>query len=152
MVDDFSFSTILARLEGKLDTRWTRDKRLYLRGLEVRAKLGALDAYVNEAMANNIFSSPGDAGSVFIPGVMADAIVNQNFNAAWLRRMSHAATWVSYIPLTGGIGVYRYFVLRLHSTAKLTHEAAKLIYEGEHSDEVLQTEAAAGDAPTTSGA
>jgi hypothetical protein len=148
MVDDFSFATILARVEGKVDTRWAVDKRRYLRGLEARAKLGALDGYVNEAMATNIFSSLGSAGSVFVPDLMADAIINQNFNAAWLRRMSHAATWTSYVPLTGGVLVYRYFVLRLHSTAKLTYEAAKLIYE-EESDKIPTSEAAAADTPAT---
>lgn len=148
--DAFAHLRLLAVGGGR--TSWTAAKRDYLRGLETRAKLGALDAYVAEGMAprGNVFPTREAAEACFAPEVVAEAIVRQNFNAQWLRLLCHAAVWVSYTPVPDGITVSRYFVLRLYSHHAAILTAAKLIYgKGNSNDQVLPTEAPAGDAPST---
>ena len=152
MEEDFfnSFPNIEQTMLGRLVTRWDRDKVAYLRGLEVRAKLGAFDAYIKEASRTNVFPYVGDAEKWFTPSVIAEAIVRRNFNAEWLRRLCHATAWVSYLPITDSRGVYRYFMLRVFSNQQLIRNEAKLIYmEGNLSDQVLQAEATARDASST---
>jgi hypothetical protein len=134
------------------NTPWGKDKAAYLRGLEARAKLGAFDAYIKEASFSNVFPYVGAAEKWFTPPVIAEAIVRQNFNAEWLRRLCHATAWLSYLPIADGGGVYRYFVLRVYSNQQLIRNEAKLIYlEANLSDQVLQTEAATRDASVATG-
>lgn len=135
---------------SRLVTRWDRDKVTYLNGIQTRAKLGAFDAYVKEGVRKNVFTNADEAAKLFTPANIAEAIVRQNFNAEWLRRVCHATVWVSYLPIIESNGVYRYFVLRVYSNHPSIRNAAKLMYaEDNLSDQVLQAEAAARDASST---
>lgn len=147
-----SFAGVEQAVIGRLVTRWDRDKVAYLNGIQTRAKLGAFDAYIKEASFSNVFPYVGAAEKWFTPPVIAEAIVRQNFNAEWLRRLCHATAWLSYLPIDNGGGVYRYFVLRVYSNQQLIRNEAKLMYaEDNLSDQVLQAEAAARDASSTTG-
>lgn len=145
-----SFAGVEQTVIGRLVTRWDRDKVAYLNGIQTRAKLGAFDAYVKEAVRKNVFTNAEEAAKLFTPANIAEAIVRQNFNAEWLRRVCHATVWVSYLPIIESNGVYRYFVLRVYSNHPSIRNAAKLMYaEDNLSDQVLQAEAAARDASST---
>lgn len=145
-----SFPNIEQAMLSRLVTRWDRDKVAYLNGIQTRAKLGAFDAYVKEGVRKNVFTSADEAAKLFTPANIAEAIVRQNFNAEWLRRVCHATVWVSYLPIIESNGVYRYFVLRVYSNHPSIRNAAKLMYEEDNlSDQVLQAEAAARDASST---
>ena len=147
-----SFAGVEQAVIGRLVTRWDRDKVAYLNGIQARAKLGAFDAYVKEGVRKNVFTNADEAAKLFTPDNIAEAIVRQNFNAEWLRRVCHATVWVSYLPIIDSHGVYRYFVLRVYSNHPTIRNAAKLMYaEDNLSDQVLQAEAAARDASSTTG-
>lgn len=145
-----SFPNIEHTIIGRAVSRWDKDKAAYLRGLNTRAKLGALTAYVEEGLHTNVFSHAEEAAKLFAPPVVAEAIIRQNFNAEWLRRLCHATAWVSYLPIIDSSGVYRYFVLRVYSNHPAVRNEARLLYsQDKYNDEVLQTEAAARNASST---
>lgn len=87
---------------------WRTTKRAYLRGLEVRAKLGAFDAHIAEGMRSNIFSTYDDAVDILLPDTMTHAALAQDFSDNLMRTLTHAAVRCSWTPVLNSMELYRF--------------------------------------------